>query len=131
MDKLQDIAAVNSEAEKVVNCFIAFNEVKNKCFGHDLSPDFKDALEKFESSYNRLEISVTPKVHADTDHVIHFIEHQGQGHGLGKHSEQASEAVHNDFIHLWKEAGYKRQISNTGYYDALLKCVVTYNSRHI
>ena len=75
-------------------------------------------------------MNITPKVHGVLFHVPEFLD-KNPGHGLGLWSEQASESVHYDFGDLWVNGSYKRSLTHADYTSQLLKCVVTYNSRHI
>ena len=78
----------------------------------------------FSTAYMKINISVTPKVHALLVHVSQFLEGQnGEG--------QASESVHQDFSALWINSGYKLNIVHRKYASQLLRCVITYNSRHV
>ena len=118
-------------ARPIVNVLQAFNEVKNACFGNTLKANYKLAIKNFAYAYMLLGIRVTPKVHSIFVHVPQFLEkHQSSGKGLGYWSEQASEAVHKDFENIWSGSSYKRAMSHKDYPQQLLKCVVTYNSRH-
>ena len=47
-----------------VEAFRAFNEVVTVCYGRDLSPVYKDKIERFKVRYQMLNINTTPKVHA-------------------------------------------------------------------
>ena len=50
---------------------------------------------------------------------------------LGFWSEQASESVYYDWYKLWVDNKYKRELDHKDYNKQLLKCGVTYNSRHL
>ena len=69
------------------------------CYGDNLDKNFKAIIQSFEESYMALGIPVTPKVHAVIHHVGQFRELKKRD--LGPWSEQASEAVHSDFLKLW------------------------------
>ena len=48
----------------------------------------------------KLNISVTPKIHAVMYHIAEFC--QMTGRGLDPWNEQAGESVHHDFNETWK-----------------------------
>ena len=118
------------DVRDVVETLQAFNEVKKSCFGQTVANDFKISISKFAEAYDKLGVSVTPKVHAVLVHIPEFLD-QNLGHGLGYWSEQASESVHYDFGDLWVTSSYKRSRNHKDYADQLLKFNVTYNSRHL
>ena len=109
----------------------AFNEVVAACFKVTLQPDFQAKIKAFEACYLKLDLSVTPKVHAVCVHVPQFLQRNGEGKkGLGYWSEQASESVHRDWDKLWVDSSYKRALSHKDYQKKLLACAIRYNSRH-
>ena len=127
---LQREGALNV-GEPVLNAFIAFNMVRNACFGMTCSADFEIHVRRFAEAFLELDLSVTPKIHAVFVHVPQFLIRQKcPNKGLGHWSEQASEAVHSDFDSLWVGSSYKRAMSHKEYGTQLHKCVITYNSRH-
>ena len=74
------------------------------------------------------------KTHILEAHVVEFLNRQTgvfKGKGLGFWSEQASESVHYDWYKLWVDNKYKRELDHKDYNKQLLKCGVTYNSRHL
>ena len=120
----------NDAINNIVFAFEAAIEVKSACFGQTALPNYQDTIKNFGMAYMKLNISVTPKVHALLVHVSQFLERQN-GEGLGVWSEQASESVHQDFSALWINSCYKRDIVHHKYASQLLRCVITYNSRHV
>lgn len=130
-DLLADDGNAEADVHKVVNAFRDFNEVRRTCFGRTQQSNFKDAINSFEHSYKELNIPMTSKVHAVTDHIVQFLDAHGEGkYGLGLWSEQASETVHSDFQKLWQGGGYKRDLKHPEYATKLLAYTVTYCSRH-
>ncbi len=126
-----DIEDINNEdIANAIDALKATSVVKEACFGKELDPNYKQIITDFGIAYMKLGISVTPKVHAILVHVCQFLEIH-EGNGLGPWSEQASESVHFDFSQLWEKGCYKRSLNHDQYADKLLKCVITYNSRHV
>ena len=70
------------------------------CYGTDLAPDYKQKINHFKSTYRKLGISTTPKVHAVFYHIIEFC--QLMKKGLSPWSEQTLESVHQDFNKVWE-----------------------------
>ena len=128
-------ANVHESCLSLVAVLHAFKEVVDKCFGKHVVPGYKEAICSFSQLYRKVVgLSVTPKVHCLEAHVGQFLDMQKEkynGFGLGYWSEQASESVHFDFKHLWVDRGYKRDLQHSDYDSNFLKCVVTYNSRHM
>ena len=105
-----------------------FNEVVASCYGYDLEPDFEEKIAQFKSSYLRLDINVTPKVHAVFYHISEFCKYTGMG--LGPWSEQTSESLHHDFNLTWKN--YKvKNMDNSRYATELYKAVCMYNGKNL
>jgi hypothetical protein len=113
-----------------ITAFTAFKEVKEACFGQNLDPYFESSIQDFGLAYLQLGIPVTSKVHTVLVHVKQFLNKQN-GQGLGVWSEQALESLHHDFNQLRVNGKYKRTLTPAKYSEQLLKCVVTYNSRHV
>lgn len=135
VDRLQDIikqsgSLLFNKCAPVLEAFYAFNAVRKACFGVDLAPDYHRHIQNFAQAFQKLERNVTPKAHGILVHVAQFLERQNRNKGLGFWSEQASESVHKDFDSLWVGSSYKRGIGHPQYSSQLMKCVVTYNSRH-
>jgi hypothetical protein len=47
-------------------------QVKDACFGKDVSPDYLQTIKVFKQAYLALGVSVTPKVHCVVEHVAKF-----------------------------------------------------------
>ena len=69
IDKLRVVCSQN---DFFINVFEAFNDVLASCFGTQLADDFEEKIELFSTCYLKLNISVTPKVHAVMHHVSEF-----------------------------------------------------------
>ena len=133
LDYLKEVLGDELKDDAINNIVLAFQaaiDVKSACFGQKALPNYQETIKKFGLAYMKLGISVTPKVHTLLVHVHQFLERQ-DGQGLGVWSEQASESVHHDFSALWINSCYKRDLAHTKYASQLLKCVLTYNSRHV
>ena len=111
--------------KKFADCLVQFNLVRLSCFSKVLNPSYKSEIMKFRAAYKKLNIPQTTKIHIVCVHVSHFCEKFGVG--LGYFSEQASEAVHADFLHVWND--YKKLPPSSQ--SNLFRAVVKYNSFHI
>lgn len=113
-----------------VEAFRAFNKVVESCFGEDLDPDYLDSIEGFKQKYMDLVqlgyVNVTPKIHCIFFHVQQFCD---KNEGLGRYSEQASEAVHADFKRTLTR--YHVGSSNDRYDEILFRAVMDYNCSHL
>ena len=125
IDLLQSLAPI--QALPFIAAFRALKTVVDGCFGSELNADIKRLISEFKDLYLDLEINITPKIHCVFFHVPAFC--LKYGHGLGRHSEQASESVHSDFQKIWCK--YKVNVVNPKYGTSLLRAVTEYNSRHI
>jgi hypothetical protein len=105
----------------------ALDCVRKSCFGVDLDDGYLVHIDKFQTAYLALNVSVTPKVHAIFQHVPEFCKQNNSG--LGRFSEQASESVHADFKHTWQR--YAVPLTHPKLGDQLLRATVKYNSLHI
>ena len=105
-----------------------FDEVVRSCYGYTLSDTYKESIAKFTTSYLKLGISVTPKVHAVMVHVEEFCEYSGTG--LGPYSEQTSESLHQEFNKCWKRYFVKDK-TRPIYGERLLAAVRSFNSNNI
>ena len=112
---------------KYVEVFRAFKCVVDTCYGTVLHPDFQVHIQQFRQSFEALEISDTPKIHAVFFHVPQFC--LKYACGLGRHSEQASESVHAHFKSVW--ANYIVPQSHPEYSARLLRAVKDFNCRRI
>ena len=118
---------VPKDLEKFVTYLERFNSVRLSCFVVNLRDDYLTSIKLFRQSYTDLKLHVTPKMHAIYDHVPQFCAKTKSG--LGKYSEQASEAVHHDFSLTWQN--YKVLESHPNFGEKLLNALVKYNSMHI
>ena len=112
---------------KFATTLSCFDKVVTACFKHELEPDYLVKIERFRTSYLKLGINITPKVHAVFDHVGEFCKKKNMG--LAKFAEQASESVHRDFLQEWNRC--KCDVSHPDYAKTLCECVVRYNSKHL
>ena len=138
IDKLEDLLNADDtavpEQQKAFSPLRDFERVRQGCFGNELHYDYKQSINSFETSYLSLGIPVTSKVHAVFDHISQFMDNQANSEeqlGLGYRSEQASEAVHTYFQNNCRTWAYKRELNHPECPQKLLKCTVTYCSRHM
>jgi hypothetical protein len=108
--------------------FERFNVLVHKTFGSRLQEGWQEALSSFRSSYSKLGISVTPKVHIIFVHLEPFLAEHGCG--LGKFSEQAFESVHADFKNTLVKYTVKDP-SNPSCIEFIRKAVLEYNAQHL
>ena len=112
---------------KYVQVFEDFEEVVDDCFKVELNSKFLQSIEKLQTSYVDLKISVTPKVDAVFHHVKDFCSQRKMG--LGYYSEQAMESVHFDFAAMW--CNYCVHENHPDYEKRLFRAIIEYNSSHI
>ena len=130
VDILQQIAESENMhvIQKYVHILRCLYNIVVSCFGMTLNPLYYDHIQKFESVYKDLGISITPKVHILIKHVPNFIEKHGRS--LGWFSEQALESTHYDFLrNCWEKQGYKRPLGHPDYAQKLLRAVIVYSSK--
>ena len=74
IDKLQAVCKENEciTGMLYVETFRKFEKVVNACFRSFLEPEFEYHIEEFKKSYEKLGISITPKIHAVCHHVTQF-----------------------------------------------------------
>ena len=125
VDKLRAICPLH--CLDYVASFSAFNDVVESCFGNELLADFKRCCYRFEAMYKRLEIAITPKVHAIFFHVPDFCSLMNSS--LGMFSEQTPESVHYDFQQHW--LNFKVSERNPSFSSKFYQCVCMCNSRHL
>ena len=87
--------------------FERLNGVVEACYGYKLDANFVENIKLFKAAYMRLQINVTPKVHAVFYHIEEFCTRNQFGLGLGPYSEQTSESIHHDFKLTWKNFAIK------------------------
>ena len=111
-----------------VDMFSSFNDVITSCYGSELHASYKRNIQTFQRNYLKLEISVTPKVHAVFFHVQEFCELTKMG--LGPWSEQTSESHHHKFTKCW-EKYITKDTEHPQYGKHLLQAVQLFNSLNI
>lgn len=111
-----------------VAVFRALEKVVSSCFGAELNVEYVQNISTFKDAFLALEIGVTPKIHTIIHHVPQFC--QNTGTGLGKWSEQTSEAVHHDFSVTWSRFKINC-LDHPNYGKKLLQAVCHYNSSHL
>ena len=108
--------------------FSTFDAVVQSCFGNELYPNYEQTITDFERAYEKLGLSITPKIHLLVEHAIEDIESHGLG--LGIFNESTAESIHADFDKHW--GSYKvKKISADSYVNNLQSAVVAYNSNHL
>ena len=98
-------------------------------FENVLHPDFREHIAAFESAYQELGISITPKIHISTRHVSQFCENKSSS--LTRYSEQLSEAVQSLLKIFWQKRKKINNIENPRYEKALKDTLVEFKSKHI
>ena len=93
-----------------------------------LEADYKDKILSFEKSFLKLNVNVTPKIHAILFHIAEFIDYSGCG--LGLFSEQSFEGVHYDFRKHW-EVMKINDLNHPNFGKKLKTSIKIYNSRHL
>ena len=106
-----------------------FDDVVHSCYGNDLLPDYEMNIAKFKSEFLKLNISVTPKVHAVFYHVEEFCSITKMG--LGPWSEQASESVHHEFLKCWDKAYKIKNTDHPLYGQKLLEAIQMFNAQNL
>ena len=112
-----------------VNAFQRFNDVVHACYGDELMDDYGQKIRKFALAYNKLQINITPKIHAVVYHIEEFCSLTGRG--LAPWSEQTVEATHHDFNKTSWEKFKVKDMENANYGDHLLRAVREYNGKHV
>jgi len=128
LDKLDELQSfIPAKFNCFVDCMRLFDDVAKACFGTILLSDYLEKIKKFERSYRKLGISITPKIHCIFYEVPIFIEHFHQP--LGKFTAQPFESIHYEFLKIW--INYKREENHPEYGQKLEDSVVCCNSDHI
>ena len=108
------------ELHKYVTVLEKFKLVKDACFSDYLAPNYKDCIAEFKAAFESC-MDEFPKSHILLTHVPEFCDKYQRG--LGKFSEQTSEAVHS---------GYKEVYKNFKMFpDGHLRAVIKYNVQNI
>ena len=98
-DSLREICP--KEHKRYFDTLSYFNDVVSSCYGFELHPSYKSNISNFKREFLKLNISVTPKVHAVFHHVEEFCMLKGMG--LGPWSEQTSESLHHELTKCWEK----------------------------
>ena len=115
-------ASVPHRLVHFVTAFRAFNTLYLSCFRMELNDSWKTDLENFKVAFKNLKWNPgSTKIHIILDHLSQFVDRNGP---LGPYNEQASEAVHADWVKCWD--CYKKYPKE----DNLLLAVLRYNYRH-
>ena len=77
IDLLREICP--EKHQDFVRAFSTFNNVVASCYGKTLHENYKRNIAKFKAEYLKLNISVTPKVHAVLYHVAEFCDWKKMG----------------------------------------------------
>ena len=129
LDKLEQV--LPGELGHYLVCLQKLSSIVSGCYGKIVDSNFKTFIEEFSSSFDALNISETPSIHAVKTHVLDFFERNGVQNGLGLFSEQASESVHYDWEASVWDKGYKVPETHPAYPSNLKRAAAKYNSRHI
>ena len=115
-------ASVPARLKNFVTTFKAFNVLYNSCFQMELDGNWEKDLDDFKTAFKNLKWHPgSTKIHIILDHLSQFVKAKGP---LGPYNEQASEAVHADWIQTWDR--YKKYPNE----ENLLRAVLSYNYRH-
>lgn len=126
---LKEIAPTPSlKVQNVIKAFDAFNDVVGACYGKNLQKGYESKIKLFQQAYQKLQINVTPKVHAVFYHIPEFCKIVKMG--LSPWSEQATESLHHDFSKMWDNFKV-RDLDNPKYGARVLEAVIMYNSQHL
>lgn len=113
--------------QEYIAAFQDFASVVESCYGKHLSDNYEDAIKRFQHSYAKLNVRITPKIHAVFYHIKDFC--ASHRLGLAHWSEQAIESIHADFKKTW--ARYAVGCKNQRYGEQLLNAVKDYASKHL
>lgn len=127
IDILRNSKEYNICCLKYVDVLKKFNDVVDACFGSMLDVNYEKIIDDFKMQYLKCNFSVTTKVHIVFHHIKDFCSKKERG--LGFYSEQAFEAVHHDFLSVWKY--FKVSENHSNYDNKLRSAVRRFNSRHI
>ena len=115
-------ASVPRRFHKFIESLRAFNTLYSSCFQMELNANWKVDLDNFKTAFKNLKWNPgSTKIHIIMDHLSQFVDRKGS---LGHFNEQASEAVHADWVQTWD--CYKKYANE----DNLLLAVLRYNYRH-
>ena len=125
INKLEELAAAEEQCQPYIDAFSSFQKVVDARFGNELLEYFE--ARRFEETYLKLDIPVTPKVHIVIFHVPELCNEFRRG--LGIYSKQATESVHYDFDSFGEK--YKVNRNHPEFGSHLLKAVSAYNAHNI
>ena len=80
VDKLEALSPA-IQCERFTSAFKSFNEVVSSRYGEDLKADYLRKIKISSNDYLKLNISVTPKIHAVMYHIAEFCQMTGRGLG--------------------------------------------------
>lgn len=129
--KLRMIRKLRPKMKEVAlfaHAFDCFRDVVHGCFGADLAPSFAEDIQDFRRAFEKLNISLTPKIHMLTHHLSQYIERTQRG--LSLDSEQALESCHFDFQRVYQRYA-SRDLNNPKAGDQLFRAMCAYNSHHL
>jgi len=109
----------------------SFATVVFTSFGMDLRAGWQPALHHFTHCLQQLpgDRRLPVKFHAISAHVEDVCLKRKAG--LSSVSEQSLESAHHDYIRLWNSSYRINDVTNPRYREALMKCTLQYNARHI
>lgn len=97
LDKL--IRQVPRSCKFFVKALQAFDSLRVSSFSEEVQSTFKEDFNRFTYCFDVLDWdSGSTKIHIILDHLDQFVKNHG---ALGPFNEQASEAVHNDWLRTW------------------------------
>ena len=115
-------ASLPARLRNFVTTFRTFDRLYISCFRMELDANWEAHLEDFKSAFKNLKFYPgSTKIHIIFDHLSQFVKAKGP---LGPFNEQASEAVHADWMETWNN--YKKYSNE----ENLLRAVLRYNYRH-
>ena len=129
LDKLELVLPV--ELANYLVCLQCLSKVVSGCYGKLVDTSYKKYIRDFSISFEALNISETPSIHAVKTHILDFFERNGTDNGLGIYSEQASESVHYDWEASVWDQGYKVAESHPSNPSNLMRATAKYNFRHL
>ena len=111
---------------RIADAFESFQKLVHSCFGSILYDTWERDLVHFHDSYRATGASISPKIHIVIAHLPDFVKNFG---ALGVYSEQAGEAVHQDFKREFQKY-YVKDTDHPKYLENLLKAVCSYNENN-
>ena len=130
--KLVEDRSLPRDLTVFAHALVKFDAIVTGCFGIEMGASFNftfpSDIDAFEKAFMKLGISVTPKCHAIFVHLPKWLSlNKGP---LGRHSEQATEACHYDFLPILANyASNPLKIQQVG--EQTLSAVAKYNWLHL